>query len=150
MPIIGFRAPIAISAAGIAAAGAAIVALSPIAHADNKWGACAAPANTTLTENAICLGGYGEFDQATAERVALQTCNNPPQSARRCIVVVSFGDCGAIAVNGSQWAGGRGPRQADAEQDALRSLANGKITKSACIWPGPAPAPEPEPEPEPG
>jgi hypothetical protein len=150
MSIAGFRAPLAISAAGIAAAGAVIVALSPVAHADNKWGACAAPANTALTDNALCLGDYGEPDQATAERVALQTCNNPPQAARRCIVVVSFTDCGAIAVNGSQWAGGRGPNPHAAAQDALRSLANGNITKSACVSPGPAPAPEPEPEPEPG
>ena len=141
MSIISFRAPTAISAAGIAAAGAVIVALSPIAHADGQWGACAAPADATLTQVAICSGDYGEPDQATAERVTLQTCNNPARSARRCTVVVSFTDCGAIAANGSQWAGGRGPTREDAEQDALRNLANGNITKSACVWPGPAPAP---------
>ena len=141
MTIISFRAPIAVSAAGIAAVGAVVVALSPIAHADGQWGACAAPADTTLTQVAICSGDYGDPDQATAERVALQACNNPARSARRCTVVVSFTDCGAIAGNGSQWAGGRGPTQGDAEQDALRNLANGNITKSACVWPGPAPAP---------
>jgi len=141
MSIISFRTSIAISAAGVAAAGAVIVAMSPVAQAGSQWGACAAPADTALTPVAICLGDYGEPDQATAERVALQTCNNPPQAARRCIVVVTFTNCGAIAVNGSQWAGGRGPTREDAEQDALRSVANGNITQSACVWSAPAPAP---------
>jgi Domain of unknown function (DUF4189) len=140
MSIIGFRAPIAISAAGIAAAGAAIVALSPIAHADNRWGACAAPANIAYADNAVCLGEYGSPDQSTAERVARQACNTPP---RQCIVVVSFTDCGAMAQSGSQWAGGRGPNPVAAAQDALRSIDNGTIAKSACVWPGPMPAPPP-------
>ena len=51
-------------------------------------------------------------------------------------MVVSYTDCGAIAGNGSQWVGGRGPTQEDAEQDALSQLANGKIAKSACVTPG--------------
>ena len=50
-------------------------------------------------------------------------------------MVVSYTDCGAIAGNGSQWVGGRGPTQEVAEQAALGELANGKIAKSACLLP---------------
>jgi hypothetical protein len=132
MSITGFRAPIAISAAGIVAAGAVIVALSPIAHADDQWAACAAPASTTNTGNATCLGTPYP-DQASAELRALALCNYLKD--RRCAVVVSYTDCGAIAGNGSQWAGGRGPTQGEAEQDALRGLANGTIAKSVCLLP---------------
>jgi hypothetical protein len=132
MSIISFRAPIAISAAGIAAVGAAIVALSPIAHADDQWAACAAPASTTTPANTICLSNPYP-DQASAESRALAMCNYLKN--RGCTVVVSYTDCGAIAGNGSQWVRGRGPTQGDAEQDALRGLANGKIAKSACVTP---------------
>jgi hypothetical protein len=55
---------------------------------------------------------------------------------RGCTVVVSYTDCGAIAGNGGQWAGGRGPTQGDAEQDALRNIDNGTIAKSTCLLPG--------------
>jgi hypothetical protein len=133
MSIISFRAHIAISAAGIAAVGAAIVAVSPIAHADDMWAACAAPATTTTTANTICLGTPYP-DQPSAEKRAVDMCNYLKN--RQCTVVVSFMECGAIAGNGSQWVGGRGLTQQDAEQDALGQLANGKIAKSACITPG--------------
>ena len=143
MSIISFRTPTAISAAGIAAAGAVIVALSPIAHADGQWGACAAPADATLTQVAICSGDYGEPDQATAERVTLQRRNSPNGSARQCTGWSASRTAARSleTVGKPQWAGGRGPGREDAEQDALRNLANGNITKSACVWPGPAPAP---------
>ena len=133
MSIISFRAPIAISAAGIAAAGAALVALSPIAQADGQWAACAAPASATSTGNTICLGTPYP-DQASAESRALAMCNYLKN--RGCTVVVSYTDCGAIAGNGSQWAGGRGATQVDAEQDALRNIDNGTIAKSTCLLPG--------------
>jgi hypothetical protein len=133
MSIIGFRAPIAISAAGIAAVGAVIVAMSPVAHADDQWGACAAPASATSTGNTICLSNPYP-DQPSAESRALALCNYLKN--RGCTVVVSYTDCGAIAGNGSQWAGGRGPAQQDAEQDALRNIDNGKIAKSACVAQG--------------
>jgi hypothetical protein len=133
MSIISFRAPIAIAAAGIAAAGAAIVALSPVAHADDQWGACAAPASTG--QRAICSSNPYP-DQATAESRALSECNYPSKEYRRCTVVVSFMECGAIAQNGSQWVGGRGLTQDDADRDALNQLANGVIEKSACVVPG--------------
>jgi uncharacterized protein DUF4189 len=133
MSFISFRAPLAISAAGIAAAGAVIVALSPVAHADDQWGACAAPASATSTGNTICLANPYP-DQPSAESRALALCNYLKN--RQCTVLVSYTDCGAIAGNGSQWAGGRGPMQGDAEQDALRNIGNGKIAKSACITPG--------------
>ncbi|WP_413468071.1 DUF4189 domain-containing protein [Mycobacterium sp. RTGN4] len=73
-------------------------------------------------------------DQASAESRALAMCNYLKN--RGCTVVVSYTDCGAIAGNGSQWAGGRGPTQGDAEQDALRNIDNGKIAKSTCLLPG--------------
>jgi hypothetical protein len=130
MPIIGFRAPIAITAAGIAAAGAVIVALSPIAHADDQWGACAAPGRTTDTGNAVCLSSPYP-DQASAESRALAMCNY--REGRGCTVVVSYTDCGAIAGDGSQWVGGRASQQGLAEQDALNQLDNGKIAKSGCV-----------------
>jgi uncharacterized protein DUF4189 len=139
MSFTSFRAPLAISAAGIAAAGAVLVALSPLAHADDQWGACAAPANGALARNAICLGGGIPYaDQPWVEQRALALCNYLKD--RQCTVVVSFTDCGAIAGNGSQWAGGRGPTQGDAEQDALRNINNGKIAQSACITPGLSPS----------
>ena len=133
MSLISFRAPIAISAAGIAAAGAAIVALSPIAHADDQWMACAAPASTG--QRAICSRNPLP-DQATAERAALGECNFPSQDYRRCSLLVSFTDCGAIAENGSQWVGGRGPTQDDADQDALNQLANSTVRQNVCVAPG--------------
>jgi Domain of unknown function (DUF4189) len=133
MSIIGFRAPIAISAAGVAAVGAVVVALSPVAHADDQWASCAAPANTTTTANTFCLGTPYP-DQASADKRAVDMCNYLKN--RQCTVVVSFMECGAIAGNGSQWVGGRGLTKEDAEQDALGQLANGKIAKSACITPG--------------
>ena len=132
MSVNGFRA-ITISAAGITAAGAVIIALSPIAHADDQWAACAAPASATSTSNTICLGTPYP-DQASAESRALALCNYLKN--RGCTVVVSYTDCGAIAGNGSQWAGGRGPTQGDAEQDALRNIDNGTIAKSTCLLPG--------------
>jgi hypothetical protein len=130
MSIISFRAPIAISAAGIAAAGTVIVALSPIAHADEQWGACAAPASTG--QRAICSSNP-HADQATAERFALSECNYPSQEYRRCSLVISYTDCGALAHNGSQWVGGRGPTQDDADRDALSQLANAVVVKSVCV-----------------
>jgi hypothetical protein len=136
MSFIGFRAPIAISAAGIAALGAAVVALSPVAHADDLWGACAVPANGAITRSAVCspgMNGWGDSSPGMAENDALTICNRPDESSRRCTVVVSFTDCGAIAGNGSQWAGGRGATQELAEQDALRNIANGKIAHSICL-----------------
>ena len=132
MSITGFRAPIAISAAGIVAAGAVIVALSPIAHADDQWAACAAPASTTSTANTTCLGTPYP-DQASAESRALALCNYLRD--RKCTVVVSYTDCGAIAGNGSQWVGGNGPTREVAEQAALGQLANGTIAKSVCLLP---------------
>jgi hypothetical protein len=132
MSVISFRAPIAICAA----VGTVIVALSPVAHADDLWGACAAPVNGALARSVICSAGrngWGESNQDMAEWDALTDCNRPDASYRRCTVLVSFTDCGAIAGNGSQWAGGRGATQELAEQDALRGLANGKITRSVCI-----------------
>jgi uncharacterized protein DUF4189 len=136
MSINRFRAPTAISAAGVAAAGAVIVALSPVAHADDQWGACAAPANGAITRSAVCspgMNGWGDGSPGMAENDALTICNRPDESSRRCTVVVTFTDCGAIAGNGSQWAGGRGPTQELAEQDALRNIANGKIARSICL-----------------
>jgi hypothetical protein len=135
MSIIGFRVPIAISAAGLAAVGAAFVALSPpIAHADGPWAACAAPASTG--QRAICAS-YPYLDsQAAAETSALNECNYPTATHRRCAVVVSYMQCVAVARNESQWVGGRGPTQDLAEQDALRSIDNGTIAKSVCVTPG--------------
>jgi hypothetical protein len=133
MSIISFRVPIAISAAAVAAVGAVIVGVSPVAHADDQWAACAAPASTTSTANTICLGNPYP-DQASAEKRALDLCNYLKN--RGCTVVVSFNECGAIAGNGSQWVGGRGLTQGDAEQDALNMLANGKIAKSVCLAQG--------------
>jgi hypothetical protein len=137
MSIIGFRAPIAISAAGIAAVGAAIVALSPIAHADDQWGACAAPASATSTGNTICSSNPYP-DQASSESRALALCNYLKN--RGCTVVVSYTDCGAIAGDGTQWVGGRALTKQDAEQDALNQLSDGShghldgtIAKSACV-----------------
>jgi hypothetical protein len=132
MSIIGFRAPIAISAAGIAAVGAVIVALSPIAHADDQWAACAAPASTTSTANTYCAATPYP-DRASADSRSLAMCNYLKN--RGCTVVVSYSECGAIAGNGSQWVGGRGLTKEDAEQDALGQLADGKIAKSECIAP---------------
>jgi Domain of unknown function (DUF4189) len=143
MSVIGFRTPIAISAAGVAL-GVAIVALSPIAHAANMWGACAAPTNPADADYAVCLGDFGYSNQAEAERIALLRCgDSPPQPDRECTVVVSFKDCGAIAQNVSQWVGGRGPNPMAAAQDALRSINNGTIARSACVWQGPQPATPP-------
>jgi hypothetical protein len=135
MSIISFRAPIAICAAAVAAVGAVIVALSPVAHADERWGASAAPVNTAIPRSAICLGDYwGDPGPGVAESDALKYCSDwPDKSNRQCTVLVSYTDCGAIAGNGSQWAGGRGATKELAEQDALRGLANGKITTSACL-----------------
>jgi Domain of unknown function (DUF4189) len=133
MSIISFRAPMAICAAAVAAVGAAIVALSPVAHADDQWGACAAPASTTSSGSLICLSNPYP-DQGSAESRALALCNYLKN--RQCTVVVTYTDCGAIAGNGSQWAGGRGPTQGDAEQDALRNIGNGKIERSVCITQG--------------
>jgi hypothetical protein len=139
MSIISFRAPIAICAA----VGAVIVALSPVAHADERWGACAAPVNTAIPRAAACLGDYfGEPSPGRAESEAMTLCTDwppveswrvPAKTNRQCTVLVSYTDCGAIAGNGSQWAGGRGATKELTEQDALRGLANGKITTSACL-----------------
>ncbi|MDT5080366.1 MAG: hypothetical protein QOJ80_5003 [Mycobacterium sp.] len=137
MSIISFRVPIAVSAAGIAAAGAVIVALSPVAHADDEWGSCAAPGRTTDTVNATCLSTPYP-DQASAEKRALTLCNH--MEGRGCTVVVSYTDCGAIAGDGTQWVGGRALTKQDAEQDALNQLSDGShghldgtIAKSACV-----------------
>ena len=79
MSIISFRAPIAISAAGIAAAGAALVTLSPIAHADDQWKACAAPASTgpegDLYEEPVARPGHGR--KSRAGRVQLPVARLP-------------------------------------------------------------------------
>jgi hypothetical protein len=134
--IIGFRVPIAISAAGIAAVGAAFVALSPIAHAGGPWGACAAPANTEQWGHTVCLGADSYPDQVTAEKFAREACNDPKPRYWGCTVIVSFTGCGAIAENGSQSVGGTGPTPADAARDAISRLANSTITKYACVTPG--------------
>ena len=72
-------------------------------------------------------------DQASAESRAQALCNYLRD--RKCTVVVSYTDCGAIAGNGSQWVGGNGPTKEVAEQAALGQLANGTIAKSVCLLP---------------
>jgi Domain of unknown function (DUF4189) len=143
MSFIGFRAPLTISAAGVAAVGAAMVALSPVAHADGPWGACAAPANTEEWGHPVCLGGDPYPDKVTAEKFAREACNDPKPRYWGCTVIVSFTACGAIATNGSQSVGGTGVTPMDAARDALSRLANGTIAKSACVPPPPMPAPPP-------
>jgi hypothetical protein len=144
MSFVGFRAPLAISAAGIAAVGAAIVALSPpIAHADGPWGACAAPASTEEWGHPVCLGADTYPDRVTAEKFAREACNDPKPRYWGCTVIVSFTGCGAIAQNGNQSVGGTGLTPVDAAQDALSRLSNGTIAKSACVPPPPMPAPPP-------
>lgn len=105
MARINLRTSAAIVAGGAAVVAALSVVAVPSARADDQWGACAAPANTSLTGNVFCLAN-GYPSQSDAQARATSMCNYLKD--RQCYVVVSYTDCGAVAGDGSQWAGGSG------------------------------------------
>ncbi|BBZ11739.1 hypothetical protein MBRA_19340 [Mycobacterium branderi] len=113
-------------------AAAMTVAVAPGAYADDLWGACAAPANPNTSSYVMCT--TGNSTQADAENHALGLCNYLKN--RQCSVVVSFTDCGAVAGNGNQWAGGTGPSVEAAQQAAMGQLSGGTIVKSGCVAQG--------------
>lgn len=124
------RTSATIVAGGAAVVAALSVAAIPTAHANSQWGACAAPANTTLTGNVFCLpDGYPTQGEAQAR--AMEGCNYLRD--RKCSVVVTYTDCGAVAQGGGKWAGGTGATQQAAEQAATSQLPGSSVAKSACI-----------------
>ena len=81
------------------------------------WGAIASEG--TMTDNEP-LHAFGEGDtRAEAEQDALAQCRE--EGARRCVVRVSYTQCGAFAVSGSGkvWSWGRGATKRAAEKAAL-------------------------------
>lgn len=119
--------------AAVCAAGAAMATLSvgipPAAFADGQWGSIAISQDG---KRGYYVTNY--TSQSDAESRVVQMCYypRPANQAPPCNVVISFSDCGAVAQSGTQYAGGTGATQQDAEQAALNQLAGSTIRKSAC------------------
>lgn len=126
-----FRSQAAIVGSAAAVAAALSVAVAPAAHAD-RWGACAVPSDPQKSDMTACLrGGYDSRDYAARQATSMCNINRD----RQCRVLVTYTDCGAVALAENQWGGGTGPTKQAAEQAALNNLQvpGGKIVTSACI-----------------
>ncbi|OBK21175.1 hypothetical protein A5634_10715 [Mycobacterium asiaticum] len=103
----------ALAVMNVAAATVTLVALPPVAHADNQFGAIAYSPSGRLfgrTKDAP--------SSAAAQSAALGACGNSD-----CKVLVVFRECGAIAENkAGDHAGGYGSTLLAAEQDAMKRL----------------------------
>lgn len=117
-----FQARAALSAV---VAAALTVAVAPVAHADDKWGACAAGG-----KNPVCVVNYA--NKADAVSRANFLCNYLRPDLPACPVAVSFTACGALAQSGNQFAGGIGATKEAAEQAALNQLTGSTISQSMC------------------
>ncbi|MFC5333442.1 DUF4189 domain-containing protein [Mycobacterium branderi] len=130
--MLSFRLQAAIGACAAAVVAALTVAVAPAAHAA-RWGACAVPNDPNKVTAAICLKGSIENERGAA-KYAADTCKYNTRD-RQCHTVVTYTDCGAVALVGNQWGAGSGPTKQAAEQAALDNLQvpDGRIVTSACI-----------------
>lgn len=132
MAMPGFRLQTAIAACAAAMVAALSVAVAPAAHAA-RWGACAVPNDPTNVSAAMCQKGSYAKENWAADQ-ATSTCKYNTKD-RQCRVVVTYTDCGAVALAGNQWGAGTGPTRQAAEEAALNNLQvpDGRIVTSACI-----------------
>ncbi|OBI96561.1 DUF4189 domain-containing protein [Mycobacterium asiaticum] len=121
-------------AAGLAAAAAMTVTLSPPAGATGNGSLPQLPIPPLIRHGAIAVApdgaaakSLGYAYRANAENAALQKCGNSG-----CQLLSSFTRCGAVAHNGSTHQGGTGLTRAMAEADAMTRLGGGQIVIWAC------------------
>lgn len=120
------------SFARIAAAFLFAISLSaPVFADDSKWGAIALDTEKAEREPYYGVGGGANEDEAVAE--ALNNCKEAGGVA--CKSLVSYEQCGALAVSGTGDAGwGKAPTKITAEAQAIAGCQNDrcKIAASDC------------------
>ncbi|VBA40135.1 hypothetical protein LAUMK13_02923 [Mycobacterium innocens] len=136
----------ALGAAGLGAAtGLAILVIAPVgAYLDNRTMSEVMmsdmgmlpelPVPPTIHYGAIAFAPSGASGKAWHQRsperaaqVALEQCGDIS-----CKVISNFKQCGAVAYNGSDFAGGVGLTRRVAEDDATNRLGGGWIVNWAC------------------
>ncbi|QLL06198.1 DUF4189 domain-containing protein [Mycobacterium vicinigordonae] len=120
------RRRLTIAAARMAGGIAIAVALTPVAHAADSYGAIA------YSPNGMWGRSHTIASKEDAEATALKSCG-----ASDCKVMISFTGCGAVAAkNGAgtakEYQAGIGPDLRTAMKDALGKLPDGYIDTWAC------------------
>lgn len=118
-----FRTSTTIGAAGAALIAALTLVVTPIAHADDEWGAIA------VSQQAHKWGrSFGQPTEQGAKDQALGLC-----PGNDCTVLITFTDCGALVQSPTDFHAGSGSRLAYATSAAFEGMPPGStLATYAC------------------